>query len=387
MIDHSDSHKRRFRRQIPITHWALLLLIATPINGCDVPTKLKGPKKFKEAARIEYDGGTENAKLVRLKFVMLDQAMLKDLRSNQTLEVVEINECQRQPIPILDEVARLPLLRELTLNHVTIADEELVELADCKNLEFIELSLVGFTGDGLKHIAHLPIERLIVRGHTLTAEGVKHILNMQELRELELFVPSLNSVDIPILANLPKLRMLKLLRLQCNYRVDGGLKCLAGLDHLEDFELSGGHISKRVFDCVGRLANLKRLRISNSNVNDEGLLAITSLKKLEWLRLDGCQALSEDALLTIAQLSNLRDITLDGTVIRGSKLTAIAEMPELKRIEIRGKDLDESAITAFQSMNKDSRILLMQGDALEYMRQTGARIQNGGPPLQSIESP
>ncbi len=358
--------------------WAVLLVIGGLVLGCDVPEKLRGPKRFKEAARIEYDeseDGQGEARSVRLKFITLNESMLDDMLQNQTLESVEFNECRRESVPLLRKIAALPRLRELMVNHVALDDDELADLANCTNLKAIELSQNGIDGSGMLHLAHLPIERVALRGQTLTTDGLKSVLAFENLQDLEIFSTNLDANEVPNLSGLTSLKIIRLHRLQFNYREDGGLKCLEGCKPVE-LEISGSRINKRVFDAIGKLTSLKRLRVANSFVTDEGLESLASLTELEWLRLDQCQNLTEEALVSIAKLKKLTDVTLDGTMIRGNRLDAIATMPQLKRIELRGRDLDEEAVRQFESLSRESGILLMHGDALAYMRRLSARMQS-----------
>lgn len=344
----------------------LVFLFSLCLAGCSGPEPLESPDNLERAANVEYsEEGT--AKSVRIKFVKLSPDMLSKIQAEPSLEIVEINECPRDNVPLLCEFSKLEQLQELTLNHVPLVDEELEQLAGCQQLRSLELSQTGITGEGLKHLAHLPIKRLAIRGFTLTKEGLRCLTAFDQLEELELFLPQLDAADLPPLSELNNLRSLSLHRLQYSYREYGGLSKLIGADSLQRIELSGSKLNKRVYDALALLPNVSQLYISNSRVNDEALQVLGRLKHLRVLRMDFCEALTDQAPVILSEFQQLQELALEGTTLKGSQLSHLIRLPHLRRFDLRGLTLDVDIARHFESLAKQANISFSHGDGMDYM--------------------
>ena len=157
------------------------------------------------------------------------------------------------------------------------------------------------------------ITDLILSGSMVTAEGLRHLASMTNLRKLEMrLLRSVNGEDLAPLAELHSLRHLDLWQTKIG---NDGLKHLAGLSNLESLDLA------------------------ETTINDAGLQHLAGLTKLAELSLVQTRV-SDAGLEHLKGLANLRLITVgDGKLIdpRTDRLSPGAEqlMKDLPKLEIR----------------------------------------------------
>jgi hypothetical protein len=79
--------------------------------------------------------------------------------------------------PALDEVAKLPFLRRLSLNDSSITDSGLLKLRPLKRLENLSLTGTRVTDEGLEQLEKMPSLRnvYVFESEILTARGIESL--------------------------------------------------------------------------------------------------------------------------------------------------------------------------------------------------------------------
>jgi hypothetical protein len=98
----------------------------------------------------------------------------------------------------------------------------------------------------------------------------------------------------------------------------------------------GSKLTDEDFRQIPRLTHLKLLSLSNC-VNDERLLQLTALTKLEYLQTNLAQ-ITDDGIKPLARLKNLRNLKFfhPGKSFSGAGLAHLADLPNLERLTVAG---------------------------------------------------
>ncbi len=322
--------------------------------GCESRTAGKA-LGLKETAWLEYSEQNE-PKLMRLMFLDLNASVNRDFKDLPTLECVEINECRRDGSPLIAEIAALPELKSLSLNHVPLTDDEFSQLSRATKLVSLELLQTGITGQGLAHLRELPLKRLLLSDSSITREGLASLVELPELEELVLQLPAFAASSLPSLAGLNKLKSLRITRINFDYRVNGGLNCLENADGIEQLEICGEKLTSRVLTAISRLKGLKSLKIENPIIEDEGLEPLLALQQLEHLELHHCEELTDRSLTMLASLTRLKSLRLTEIAMEARTLSQLAQIRGLEQLTLFGRPVEIELISQFQSLKADCQL-------------------------------
>lgn len=186
-----------------------------------------------------------------------------------------------------------------------LTDDDLVELAQLKHLQWLVIRGSKLTDAGLKHLAGLQgIQRLNVSyDKSITGAGIKEFANLANLQSLNLAGTGVTDQGLKEVARLKKLQHLNVQRTAVT---DSGLKELVGLK------------------------NLSTLYVGTNQVTDKGLVALAELTALRWLSLDGT-GISDTGLKQLAGLKNLRFLDLRRAKVTEAGVKELrASLPECK---------------------------------------------------------
>jgi hypothetical protein len=117
-------------------------------------------------------------------------AGLRVLKDLPKLERLNVRDLTRGSTSL--DLSGFAALRYLTLSFQRKSgdffdDADLAGLADCKNLEWLQIGPRKFSDEGLAHLAGLAkMERLGIGGPDLTDHGLVHLLNMKDLNHLSI---------------------------------------------------------------------------------------------------------------------------------------------------------------------------------------------------------
>lgn len=111
------------------------------------------------------------------------------------------------------ELIKIRALRKLYVDSTPLTDAELEVVIQHKELRKLTLSRTSVTDTSLRLVADLPhLTHFDVDGECITSAGIKALAASQSLEWLDLrFCPSLDDAAVDALAEMPKLRTVKLL--------------------------------------------------------------------------------------------------------------------------------------------------------------------------------
>ncbi|MBK8205940.1 MAG: hypothetical protein IPK87_03995 [Planctomycetes bacterium] len=192
-----------------------------------------------------------------------------------------------------------------------LGDDALGELARLKNLRELQLHYSDITDVGMKRVGACgTLHKLVLTAEHVTDGGLAHLGNLKLLQELILAgMPAITDDGLACLAELPELRRLSIIR-------------CPGI---------GPHLGKKLAGLKLEFLDLEQCRA----VGDEAATGIAKLLDLKHLNLNFCEALGDEGIGQLAALPNLEVLTLHG-VSRMSDvaLTAIARLKSLKVLHL-----------------------------------------------------
>jgi Leucine-rich repeat (LRR) protein len=193
------------------------------------------------------------SKLTRLESVSIDEGETGNLRDND-----------------LRWLAEMPQLKALELHSPNLTDAGIAQFARASQLTSLTLGGNGFTNNlfAAFHQAH-KLESITVHGNNLTPELVANLRGLRGLRQLEL---------------------------NLWYRAEGGEPEATLPESMETKEMRWilGRPPREVIDAasaslehLAAIPNLRHLTLRGNLMVADGLMPVTKLAGLEWLKLDG----------------------------------------------------------------------------------------------------
>ena len=225
----------------------------------------------------------------------------------------------------------IPSLRRLKVWwRLPITERGIAYLAQCTQLEEIELSKLPVTDRNLSQLKALPrLKGLDASGgeSKVTDAGMVHVAQMRNLESLGL--PStITDAGAAHLAGLKKLKSLQL----GGPITDAGISRLAELKNLEELELWCDRITDAGIAHIATLTNLKTLMLGNCRMSNAGLAELARLKSLEKLTIRKTN-ITLSGLNRLNPLKNLRELTVK-YIARDEDILDIGGLTALERLTL-----------------------------------------------------
>jgi len=249
---------------------------------------------------------------------------------------------------------------------VTISEGEgWRQLAKLPNTHRVDVVVPGTTAD-FRHLAELPnLEALSIQGFDQFERGSGRTIELPQLPTLRgLMISELTDpwrgIDrapaVEVLAifssrvddgtfheieSLPKLRELSLNSVKVSAE---RLGALSNLRMLRALEVARASLDEGALGRLGGFHNLRSLALRNSRIASGDLQALSALKRLETLDLNGVQAVNSQDVARLAELPQLRDLYLTGTLVNADAIPHLIKFRQLHHLVLprRGfSDADE----------------------------------------------
>jgi hypothetical protein len=180
------------------------------------------------------------------------------------------------------------------------------------------------TAENLKHIGQLAELKVLLLGRTGIDDSLlEHVTSLTELQELDLGTTSVTGDG---LAQLKPLRKLKTLWLN-GTRIDAG-----GLAHLEE------------------LKKLRSLDLEGTPVADAGLAHLQPLESLVALHLSGTR-ITDAGLERLSKLPRLQTLDLSRTKVTDTGLEHLAGLRRLEFLDVRGTRVSAAGVARLRAAN------------------------------------
>jgi hypothetical protein len=260
-----------------------------------------------------------------------------------------------------------------------ITDEGIKNLAGLTNLRVLDLSFTEVGGEGLAHLKNLSELRELNIYHTFMAledSDFKHLKAFPELRKLrcnvyshpdlalrhigeltgleELYLEGLDITDLNLrhLAGLTNLRVLKL---SFTDVMGYGLRYLRGMVHLRYLSLVFSEVGSSGLRHLSGLVNLEVLDLFKTRVSSTGLRHLSGLTELRELDL-GKTRVGNRGLEKISHFTNLRSLSLFDTTVSDKGLKYLEELPNLKELNLAKTKVTRQRIAGLQEVLPDCKI-------------------------------
>jgi len=258
--------------------------------------------------------------------------------------------------PAFAHLKNLVRLRKLGLARIEWYDAEGIDqLAGLPQLTELDLSEDTIRAAGQKQLLRLPhLEGLVAEPYSLDAAQFD-LQNLHGLRELDMRGAWFSTLSFRPGRELPHLRRL---RLTAETELDGnalGLGPLAQLPELRELELASPFLRNAGILQQAGLGQVETLVLDAPKVTDDGVKFLNGWKNLEELTLR-CN-LTDAGLTPIAQLTDLRKLTIAGTWITDAGLKKLVPLQNLRRLDITGTACTPAGVDALQSALPDCEII------------------------------
>ncbi|QDS87116.1 Leucine Rich repeats (2 copies) [Rosistilla ulvae] len=276
--------------------------------------------------------GCDTIRQIRIARTKVTDAGIKSLEAAKQLELLDLLECSLLTNECATSVGKLTKMRNVRLPNA-VDDSGLAQLTGLNNLVAL----------GLQYCRVGP-------------EGIKHLVGLKELKEINLYGASkVDDEVIPLLAQLPKLQ--KVRARETSIRGENAA-AFADMKALRDLDLSESPVQDAVFEHLAKLPNLENLNLWNTEATEEGIAQLKGMTQLKQLNLDNLgDAISDDCLDTIATMTNLELLHLGGTGVTDEGMPKLYGLKKLKRLFItRTYVIEKSTVEALKQELPQAKI-------------------------------
>ena len=293
---------------------------------------------------------------------------LRTLRSLRALALSREHAVGNAGLAVLKD---LPSLQYLDLD-TQVTDVGLKTIGQLKNLRWLRIHTGRIWGPGLAELANLPhLERLCITGFgPLSDRHLRYLEGLTHLKSLTFWGigSSLTDASLASIGKLERLEALYFVRTSPNFTAAGmaqltGLKRLKRIDfaqsqlggarrrqdetvrrltialpHLQSLQLIGP-VTAEGMKALGTLRNLRRLHVGLQDQRwgyrgPTGVNHLAGLTLLEDLYLEGGQALSDQDLIHLEALTNLKDLMIHGSNMTDRGLSSIGKLKRLESLDL-----------------------------------------------------
>lgn len=257
-----------------------------------------------------------------------------------------------------DKQARVTGVR---LDLSWVADGDIAVLATLPDLKTIDLSFTLITDAGLEQLRTLKgVERLNLQSaELLTDTAISYIRGWNQLQSLNLRGTDVTDTSMEYIGSLTGLRSLDVSYTQIT---NNGMEFLAPLNRIEDLSIGGNKVSGPGLHILKALPLLRRLNLSGAQKRNSGTWAATiteadmeiigGLTRLESLHLGGLRV-TNSGLAHLRRMANLRELDLSKTQVSGSALAVVGAMKGLTHLKLwKAANVDDAAIPHLSALGK-----------------------------------
>jgi hypothetical protein len=293
----------------------------------------------------------------RFSAVMMRRAAVRALEDSGWTVVLED--------PPADSPTILDRLAEHLGQSGTIVSGMLGREPEVVEVRIAEMETPADSEADLSLLGRLPhLQRLSLQREALSPSDVSAIGGIEGLRELSIASDSLTDQSLARLADLSHLQSLTIVSQRVS---DAGLSHLTGITTLRSLDLQstragGGGVDAfgqleslalgpmtgdADLEAVARLPQLNVLILTDSRISDDGFRRLGSLPALETLILSGPHSVTDEGLQVLADLDQLKRITLHGQRYTWAGLKPLSGLPQLEQVELRGGGLGDAGLDSF----------------------------------------
>lgn len=337
-------------------------------NGQVVEANCKPAQMTNEL--MELLKGIPHVVVLDLENGQFDNAALEVLGQLPQLKTVNMRQCSKIDAEGLAHLKLAPQLERLLLLYTRTDDDGLGHVAALTNLRVLDLRGTKIGDDGINKLTGLTnLVDLKIRAPNVTGASMATIGTMTRLRYLALEDASVGDDHIGELAPLKALVNFNImrtfvsdeglahfaeqkfqdLRLRDTAVGGAGLDALKGsLESLTFLDLSETLINNDGLAHIAPFTNLQSLLVWNGTMDDDGLAALTGLKKLKFLDIHGCRSLTSGCVEHLLKLEELEELNIAETNLDDDGLEQLAQLGKLKKLHVGQTSVTQQGIAAFR---------------------------------------
>ncbi len=275
-----------------------------------------------------------------------------------------------------DSVARSNLMSGINLAEFrskgieNMTNKSMPAFLKQKKLRMVSLRKTRIDNEGLKYLAHLPLEHLWLNGTNIDVKGLSYLIDIPTLKNLYVGNTHIDDRAAELIARKMKLTTLGVGGSGITL---GGIKTLASSPNLEksliNLDLSNLDLGNEVFSVLKPLRNLQNLDCSkNPRINGGALPALTELGKVNQLSLASTN-ISDKDLPNLIKMQQLVVLDLSNTKVTLYGLRYLKKLKNLGTLCL-GKHVPsayEQTIKAdFEKNNPQCKLFLADPVPFEY---------------------
>ncbi|KAK9917700.1 hypothetical protein WJX75_007317 [Coccomyxa subellipsoidea] len=388
-------------------HWRLIRLDLShcPLITNDGLQHVKGLTNLRDLSLERCEGLsslsalTDMSKLTSLNLKGCSGVSgLRHLSGLKQLEDLDMGWCSGITDADVKALASLTAITGLQLSRTLVADSGIFALRSLSRLQCLGLAgCSGISNGAVGSVSALTsLEELNLEWCTVSVKGLSHLSTLTKLTSLNVAYTTAGDGALAAWTSLTNLRTLNLDSCPVS---DRGLQHISELTNLEDVNLSDTAITDQGMLAIAPLKGMQRLNLSyTAGVGDLGLATVARLTAMTELHLDG-RSFTDIGLRTIAPLTRLRHLDLFGARITDAGCVHLRPFRQLERLEICGGGVSDEGVkelmwlTGLQhlSLAQNSRItdrasLFLSGLLqIRDLNLTGTQLTgNGILPLRSL---
>jgi hypothetical protein len=225
----------------------------------------------------------------------------------------------------MQELKHLPNIVELNLRFAEyVTDEGLAALKEWKKLKRLNVHGTKASDTTLEHISGITtLESVNVGSVMLTDVGLERLTTLTNLKELTMGGNELGYAGLQALRQLPTLTYLDL---SGREGTDSNVWAISMSEVGLDAVLSLKDLRELRFGCTSigvGVEGAKFAEVSAMSVTPVWLEMMKALKKLEKLKLQGCDRINDDSIAALLAIPTLREVDLKGTAVTEKGVAAL----------------------------------------------------------------
>jgi Leucine-rich repeat (LRR) protein len=349
-----------------------------------------------------FNQSTELEKFVMSKpvqtYIPFNDPALKGLTSLTNLKAVRIHQTRSSGVSL----AAFPLTH-LDMNYVvTFNDTGMASLKGKTSLERLYVRGTSITDEGIQVLADLTnLVELDLSDVSMTDKGLASLAGLTKLRRLNLQSADVTDAGLDVLKNMPALEELSLYRTKVT---NAGLAKLSGLKNLRTVDLRYSRVtSSGVRDLAAKLPDTDLLILESSHREPKRTIAASAVAAKgdaavgEWLRAIGGKvemaggsitavslngtSITDREFQVLTKLAQLKSLSLQHTETSTIGLEQIATLRSLERLDLGHTLLGDNALPMLASLT-NLRTLHMPSTLVEG---TGLAALKALPNLRELD--
>jgi N-acyl-D-aspartate/D-glutamate deacylase/Leucine-rich repeat (LRR) protein len=235
---------------------------------------------------------------------------------------------------------------EVVLTRTPIIDAQLAFLAPLSHLERLDLQTTEVGELGAQFLGKLTSLRELNLNHTMTSD--KSLASLKGLSNLKRLVLTNTYVEGPGLAALADLPIEEI-DLQGAPFGDAGLRELGHWKALRTLKLSYTNVSDQGLEQIAGLSSLRYLDVSADDIGDDGLARLKPLTGLTELLLNYAR-LTDAGVANLAGLTSLEHLEMARTRLSDAGLASICKLTKLKRLNLNYTSVTDKGIVGLPEL-------------------------------------